>query len=381
MISGRPVELYCRRCNARRFEPKPAPDLACECGSGLYRRSGEPPRPSTHWAQILRSFATLHGALFFATVAVVGALPIGLAQRLAAVLVYVAAIKMAMRAMKVTRAEPIQFPEVSADELFDFGALIPAAVFVVLFTWGPPILLAFGLSGTLDLSPESRERPVFVEHGAVDDLPGATEIEFPDHGAGGFDGDVKLTGFGEPDGAPAFAEPESGGAGAGPVIALIVGILLLAWAPMALVLYLRTGTTFGFFHVPGGIAALRADPAGYLALAALVLPTLGARFIADLVQAALPFVLAPPVVAAKAAAIILSWGVAGLYVRQHARAYDMPIDDDDWVLFTRFPQAAPVPAVAARPAAIELDGPPMIRGAAIDDADDLPVIAGKLEPQ
>ncbi|MCC7070913.1 MAG: hypothetical protein IT383_06310 [Deltaproteobacteria bacterium] len=380
MIAHRGVELYCRRCGGRRFEPRPAPDLVCECGAGLYRRDGEPPRPSTHWLQIARSFVTLRGVFFFATVAVLGALPIGLAQRIAAVLVYLAAIKMAMRAMKVTRNEPIQFPEVSADELFDFGTLIPAAVFVVVFTWAPPILLAFGASGALDFTPETRdtrEAPAFV---APDDLPDAARFGADVEDLRGLGVDTRFAADEAADLPPIPDELEDGGGSPWSLVAIIVGLLLLAWAPMALVLYLRTGTTFGFFHVPGGIGALRADPVGYLALAALVLPTMGVRFVADLMQAALPFVLAPPIVAGKAAAIILGWGIAGLYVRQHARSYDMPVDEDDWVLFTRFPQEAPVPVASARPTAIDLDEPPLVRGAALDSGDDLPVIAGKLVP-
>lgn len=390
MGDPRTVELFCRRCKSRRFEPRPSPDLACECGAGLFRRNGEPPRPATHWLQIAQSFFTLRGALFFGTVAIMGALPVGLAQRLAAVLVYLAAIKMATRAMKVTRSEPIQFPEVSADELFDFSALIPAVVFVVIFTWAPPILLAFGVSGALDFTPEAREPPAMVASGFDVDGPGAAGFEPSEVEDGPFGTRVEVY-RGSTDGAHLADDVDDkrlahkdiedrGGIGLWSAAALVLGLLLLAWAPMALVLYLRTGTTFGFFHVPGGVAALRADPRGYLVLAALVLPTLGARFIADVLQGALPFVLAPPLVAGKAAAILLGWGVAGLYVRQHARAYDMPIDDDDWVLFTRFPQPAPAPAAPARPAAIELDGPPVVRGAPVDDGDDLPVIAGRLEP-
>lgn len=373
MANGRGIELHCRKCGAHLWLSRVAPDQSCDCGAGLFRRQGDPPRPATHWRQIVNSFFTLRGVLFFAGVAVFGSLPVGLAQRIAAVLVYLAAMKLATRAMKVTRAEPVQFPEVSAEELFDFAALVPAAVFVLLFNWLPPILMAFGASGVLDLAPEVRDEPAVVEVPAADD---------PDDDEGFAALPSPPDPVSDPATDPAWAaggEADEGGGVAG-LVAIAIGLLLLAWAPMALVLYLRTGTTFGYFHVPEGINMLRADPRGYLVLAALVLPTLGVRFIADLMQAALPFFLAPPIVVVKAAAIILGWGLAGLYVRQHARTFDMPIDDDDWVLHTRLPPpAAPAPdSPRARPAAIDLDGPPVVQGTALP-IDDLPVIGGKLE--
>ena len=121
---------------------------------------------------------------------------------------------------------------------------------------------------------------------------------------------------------------------------LALAALLLLWAPMALVMYLRTGATVGLVWLPGGLQLIARDPIGYALLLVLVGSSLIVQIGANLALAALPFFVEFPVHVVKGIAVLGGWGLCGLYIRGHARTLDFPCDDDDWVAH---PWAAPPP--------------------------------------
>ena len=117
--------------------------------------------------------------------------------------------------------------------------------------------------------------------------------------------------------------------------ALVLGLLTLLWAPMALVLFLGTGSTLGMFLVPQGARIIAADLRGYVQLTTIVLAALAVRYGVEHSVAVVPFYLRVPLFALKAVALLLAWGCAGLYIRSIARQLDVPCDDDDWVPASR----------------------------------------------
>ncbi|HZP12639.1 MAG TPA: hypothetical protein VFB36_09480, partial [Nevskiaceae bacterium] len=132
------------------------------------------------------------------------------------------------------------------------------------------------------------------------------------------------------------------------IIAIILGALLFLWAPMAIVLYLRTSSTLAMVWVPAGVQTMLRDPLGYFVLCAFVLPALVLRFLVD-AYTTTSFIASPPWLFVKGAVVLLAWALCGLYVRSHARAFDLPVDDDDWTphgLGATTPNAAKLAAVA-----------------------------------
>lgn len=189
-------------------------------------------------------------------------------------------------AMRAMKVErEIEFPELSPEELFDFSAIIPAIAFSLTFLIAPWVLVLFGLDA------EGVRRTLMLSGAAF----------------------------------------------------------LVAFAPMALVMYLRTGTSFALFLLPQGIAAIASDVKGYVGLCTLAVPALVGVVVLDSLP--LPFYYAPLLQLPRVTLVLLAWGLCGLYVRSRAREYDVPCDDFDWTPHQRVLDV-PVAAATARPPTI-----------------------------
>jgi hypothetical protein len=374
-------EIWCKKCNHHEALGRAIrPDEACPaCGGAVYVRRTAPPTPQSHAGVLMRSLLSGRALMFVAFVTLVGMVPDFRARALAAAMVTLAGLKLAMRAMRVGQ-DGVEFPELSFEELFDVKAVLPSVVFSLVFLLAPTLLLGFALATTVVEEPVMSSA---TEEGADDaDAPPA-----------GFDDDdaweeapadpalaAALAGTarrstddaraaGERTDTEEAREPRpktrpSGLSGAR-TAACVVAFLLFAFAPIALVLYLRTGTTWALFLVPQGVSAISADPKGYLALCLLVWPAFVAQLGLDALTSALPFYLDPIAVVPRTFAVLLVWGLCGLYVRSRAREFDMPIDDEDWAVQ---PRSSPAPAsneTRARPTSISLgdDDPPLVVGA------------------
>lgn len=340
------AEIYCKRClhyeelgRALRSDDKcPA------CGSGVQRRLRRP-GPLSHAGKVLGAIFSLRGIFFLIGFAILDSLPAfsGVIAVAAALMLFLGSLKLATKAMKVTAAGGIEFPEVSAEELFDRTALIPSIAFVLFFVWGPPLLVAYAASGVVSFDPKALldKPPPPKKHDAADD---ETDKAMTDAMA-----QMKSLGLELPPDAMKEIQAKHAPAPPAPpphldaprVVAGAFGIFLFVWAPMALVLFLRTSSTLAMFFVPAGIRTMLNDPGGYFVLCLMVLPALGVRVGADIVSSILPFFASPPILLVKGIVVLFSWGLCGLYVRQHARAFDLPVDEDDWV-----PHTAPVKAAS-----------------------------------
>lgn len=111
--------------------------------------------------------------------------------------------------------------------------------------------------------------------------------------------------------------------------AAIAGLVLaILYAPMALVSILRTGSTWSLLSLPTGVRHILSDPLSYLGLVLAFAVVKGADIWLSFTSLS---------VAASLAALpgtvflhLLVFGLAGLWVRQHARRLDVACDDDDW---------------------------------------------------
>ncbi len=386
------AEVYCKRCLHHEELGRPLrPNEQCpSCGAGVYRKRPSTPRPATHFPKVLRAIFSLRGIFFLGFFSFLGMFPIGISASAAIIMLFLGSLKLGIKTMTMTSGR-IEFPEVSAEELFDYHALIPAIVFVIFFVWAPPLLAGYAASGIFSLTGDDDDGPSLFSKGhtaatAVDGAKGAKGEEgaaadgMPQKDLTGGMGDLMgkngtvnptVAAALEQAGLPADTKLDSaslqkmlGGAGgvglaapAAPVphrrahghidapraVAGAAALFLFLWAPMALVLYLRTSSTLAMFFLPGGLRTVQHDPSGYLALCFFVLPVLALRVGADALTTALPFFVSPPILFVKGAVVLFAWALCGLYVRQHARAFDLPVDDDDWVPHGRQePAAAPV---------------------------------------
>jgi hypothetical protein len=378
-------DILCKKCgHFETLSRAPRMDDTCPaCGSGIYRRLGPAPDPLSHVGQLFRALASLRGVFFVVGVAVLGALPHITLWIAAAVMITLASLKLAGRAMNVTHKDGIEFPEVSPDELFDRSALVPAGIFATLFLFVPRLLFSFAF-----VAPEER-----------DDFWGADSHE--QHAADPSIDTVDGDGWQWQDEAPQDpalaaaladiqkmqkAQTEPSGAAAPSVVpsvttkkphgamrfgALFGALALFLYAPMALVSYLRTGSTWALFFIPNGIVTIAQDLRGYARLSVVAVTAFVLAYGLDSLTHEWPFWAGPLVLMPRNALQLIAWGACGLYVRSRARQLDMPVDGDDWVLLTRppAPLAAPAEAPRPRPAALSLGGD-----------DDIPMVQGTVLP-
>jgi hypothetical protein len=323
------------------------------------------------------------------------------------VMITLASLKLAVRAMNV-KGE-IEFPEVSPEELFDRSALLPAGVFALLFLVLPAVLFEIAIPSP---PPKSAFDSLAPKDGArVKGMPSQDDLDaLADYGnpsAYVHEGDADVPPEAEIDPAlrDAVAKVERAQKKRAPSaeerapdaevsftrelhddtkrvgwLLVLAALALFLYAPMALVMFLRTGSTWAFLFVPQGIAAIAQDVRAYAGLAAIAVPAFGLKVGIDRLVEALPFYVEPLLLFPRSALILVAWGACGLYVRQRARDFDMPVDVDDWVAHARPPptpdpslglDAAPV--ARRRPTAISLDGGP-------DDFDPPPVVGTLLPP-
>jgi len=393
-------EIYCKSC--QHFEALPrAPrsdDVCPACGAGVYRREGPAPDPISHLGELVRAMGSLSGVLFIVGVALIASVPHVTLRALAAVMITLASLKLAVRAMNVSRKDGIGFPEVSPEELFDRSALLPATVFAVVFALLPRLMITIAI-GAPDDSDVHAEDPAV--HAFLED--DGTDVEAPiGEDATWHDDDdeeqvdaalaeaiaaaqrerAREAGVAsatlEPQRPPAStttARATSVDDGAGSpsmrVAFMLLALALFFYAPMALVSFLRSGSTWAILSVPRGISDIAQDPRGYARLCAVAVTALVVGLAVDVLTIDWPFYAAPLVHIPRNAVQLFAWGVCGLYVRSRARQLSMPIDGDDWVLLTRH-QAPPAPAEPARvrPTSISLD-----------DEDDIPIVTGAALPE
>jgi hypothetical protein len=354
------VEIWCKTCGHYDEDigrPIASDEKCPQCDAGVHRRVGRRIEPFRHFDELFRAIFSLNGIIFLAVFALFGSLPIGIAQRIAIVLLTLASLKFAVHAMQVTRDKGVTFPELSLDDLFDLRALLPSILFTILFVWVPPFLVLVGLGLTVyemssplptaDMGMEVMDEELAKMEQAQWEAMQQQWLDDGSYGAPppppkdpalaaaleetGYD---EATDDGEEEQLQRHAgevEPQaSGGVSLGGVGLMALALLLLLWAPMALVVYLRSGSTFGLFWLPAGIGIGRRDPRGYASLAVLVIGSIGAQVAANALIGALPFFIAPPIVAAKAVVVLLTWGLCGLYIRSNARLLNFPVDEDDW---------------------------------------------------
>lgn len=366
-------DIWCRMCGHSETLQRAlrADDKCPACGANVYRRKGPPPSPRTHVGQVVRALFSLRGVFFLVGLAIVSeAASFHYALVVPALMMLtLASLKLATRAMRVDtspKSEGVEFPEVSAEELFDRTALLPALVFALVFLVVPGVLFTIAW-------PEHREQKPPTRNAAQDmaDLAlGITPPASPPQHARAHDDDADgdepgdLSGFDDAQVDPALqaaiasankrapppraneAPPvhededtsvlDDAHASLGGLAPALMGLalLLLLYAPMALVMFLRTGTTWALFFVPQGIATIVSDVKAYAGLCAFAVPAFGSKILLDRVADALPFYVEPFLLVPRNALILVAWGVCGLYVRQRARTFDMPVDEDDWVPHT-----------------------------------------------
>ncbi|MFH1809085.1 MAG: hypothetical protein ABIJ09_10095 [Pseudomonadota bacterium] len=314
------MDVYCRRCQLweQRARPPQRGETCLQCGAVLHRRRRRSPAPSTHWRALIDAIRSTKGIMFLVLYAVF----VGLATMigrpyLAALLLYAGAVRLAWRSMNM-QGNSIEFPELSAQDLFNGSVMFGVAVFTVSFVVAPLVLLQLAFAGVA--------------------------VSIP--------------------------------------VAIAVAVLFFAYAPMALLLFLRSSSAAGMLALPAAIGLVSADPRGYGFLAILVLSSLGIRLALGALVGMFGLVgrlgfsvLLAPV---EATFVLVAFGLCGLFVRSHARSLQVPCDEDDWEPLgppavetaTPAPPAPPSQPVALSPV-VGADGQSLL-------ADDIPAVTGEL---
>lgn len=334
----RVAEIYCKKCmHHEELGRAVRPDEACPACKAPHaqRRIGRV-GPATHFPAVLRAIFSWRGCFFLAAFALIGTIPLGALAAASVLLLYLGGLRLAINAMQMEKGT-VSFPEVSPEELFDKSNLLPALVFVFVFVWAPPILLGYASTGVVTYDPASL---LLAPQAPTTTAATAGESDKAVSDA------LKSMGFSDPalqaqaqammkkeldDAREKLSAPKEPPHLDAPRIAAgCLGLLLFLWAPMAIVLFLRNPATSTMFHLHAGAATLANDPLGYLVLSLFVLPSIAARFGADVLTAIGPFWMTPGILWIKGALVMFAWGLCGLYVRQRARAFDLPVDDADW---------------------------------------------------
>lgn len=242
----------------------------------LHRRRRRSPSPATHYRALVSSIFSSKGILFLVLYPFVAALAALAAVAYIPWFQYVSLIFLYVGSTRLAwramsmRGNSIDFPQVSVDEMLSFHIVFPIVVFSMLFIKAPILLVGLGL---------------------------VTKV-------------IPL---------PAAA---------------LAAMLLLAYASMALVGFLRTNTVMGMFDFTQSVRLIKEDPRGYAFLSTVIFAAFGMRLIFNTVivhmgltsVVLLNFVLAP----VEAVVVLFVFGMCGLYVRSKARSLDLPCDEDDW---------------------------------------------------
>ena len=275
------TEVWCRKCSTHGFlKRQPRDHETCPtCDAPLFKRREGSPTPWNHFGAVVRALFSFRGILFVAGYVAVVQVPHPVLRVAAAVLLFLGATTFAARSASVGVDRHIDFPHINLDELLSIKAIVAMSIYVVVLVLGPLILMGSAVASLF----------------ASDFLGDNADLLPP---------------------VP---------------VAVGAAVLLVFWAPMALVLYLRTRSPLGFFLVPHGIRLIYHDLGGYAAMASLVIGAQAMLALAYVLNSFVPFFLGLGVTAVKAFLILGAYGIAGLYIREHARVLDFPVDDDDWV--------------------------------------------------
>lgn len=271
------TEVWCRKCSNHGFLKRPPRDNeACPtCDAPLFKRREDSPTPWNHVGPIFKALFSVRALLFIGIYAVAVEIPHPVFRVAMAVLLFLAASAFASRTASVGADRYIDFPHISFEELLSIKAILSMAVYVVGLVLGPLILIASAVAANLLPFEVSVVPPVWL--------------------------------------------------------AFVLAGALFLWSPMALVLYLRTGSLVGFFLVPQGIKLIFLNFRGYLLLSFLVLSAQALLVAVYVANTVVPFPLSIGLSAVKAVLVFAAYGAAGLYVRQYARVLDFPVDEEDWI--------------------------------------------------
>lgn len=271
------TEVWCRKCSNHGFLKRPPRDNeACPtCDAPLFKRRENSPTPWNHIGPIFRALLSIRALLFIGVYAIAVEIPHPVFRVAVAVLLFLAASAFASRTAAVGADRYIEFPHISFEELLSLKAILSMAVYVVGLVLGPLILIASAVAANLLPFELSFTPPIWL--------------------------------------------------------AFVLAGALFLWSPMALVLYLRTGSLLGFFLVPQGLKLIFLNFRGYLLLSFLVLSAQGLLVGVYVANTVVPFPISMLLSGVKAILVFAAYGAAGLYVRQYARVLDFPVDEEDWI--------------------------------------------------
>jgi len=382
------VEVHCKRCNHWNPNHGARQSHVCPgCEGGLSRRKGLPPSPSSHFKPLVAGILSLSGIILLAIYALMEAAPIARVRALGAAILYVGAIKLAWRAMN-TEKGVIRFPELDPRGFLSDSPLGAVLLYVLLFVWVPAGLVQVGASADMggyapeiptlsaeELEEEAEQAAWQKEVSAGRDVPLAhNEEEGEEAGEAAPERTPSVTAAEEREHKKLVeemkvelqrkhvAEVAAAKAARKKLLGARIGLILLAavlllYAAMALVLFLRSNTGWGMFDVRAAFHVIKLDPRGYFTLSAIIVGINAVRFVADLPIFHSSIFLVIPVGLVKGFLTLVAYGLCGLYVRQHARVLGIPCDEEDWEPF--FVSSAP--ATPAAPAARAPTAPAIAR--------------------
>jgi hypothetical protein len=277
-------------------------------------------------------------------------------------LLYLTAVRLAWRAMAVEKGV-IRFPDLDPRDFFEPSTLTPVVLYALLFVVAPVSLVQVGVGELM-----AAKAPQAVTAGSGESADGESDpaawgtwadseegegMEEPppttDAERRAMEAARGLSAGEEGPGARVRATPRDGGkvtlaakkrARTLAAVLFTLATILLLYSAMALVLFLQSNTFLGMFNVVAAWRALRADPGGYVLLAGVVVGINLATLAADAGAVRSSLVVAPAFFGVKTVLTLFVYGLGGLYVRQHARQLDLPVDDEDWEPFPSLPPTA-----------------------------------------
>lgn len=354
------MEVACKRCSF--WNPAAIPASAMRpcpnCGSALFRKKDDAPDVKGHAKALAATVFSVGGVLVLLIYSVLMALPLWRVRIVAALVLYVTSVKLAWSAMNAQGGR-IKFPELDPREFFG-TSLIPLVVYAVVFVSLPTL----GLAVAWDKDPlgwhaDAQGRLLDAhqtERGAAATAEEEGHEAELDEAAFDDDGEPTAETLAKWEEQREQAEARNAQAVAaanrkawrqtrGKIRTLRVGVTLASlflgfYAAMALLLFLRSNTARGMFDLPAAFTILRTDPRGYLALAAVVMLINAFRSAVSIVGGGTLLAMLP-VHIINGVGTMAVYGLAGLYVRQNARLFGVPCDDDDWEPVASFHTATP----------------------------------------
>ncbi|MCP4500322.1 MAG: serine/threonine protein kinase [Deltaproteobacteria bacterium] len=270
------TKVYCPQCGVfgvirRRLTD----DEPCwECQSNLKKLKRNSPTVLGGIPAVLASLLTLRAVLFLMFYLVLGMLPLLPAQIISVLLLVVGAHKFCLSSMRISEGN-IDFPSISFGDLQDLSTLFAMGMYSIGMV-GVPLVL--GLTSLLAaVLPEQLNMP----------LSGSSAL----------------------------------------VGVISIGIFL--WSPIGLLTYIRTQNPLSMINPLAGLRTISADPIFiwfyWVSMLGVNIFLVVATFFSNAI-----LVIGLFFGAAKAGVLLFTFGMAGVYIRQNARRFDLPVDDDDW---------------------------------------------------